>query len=173
MAAIRGDDRPMKADHTDLAIISLLQKDGRMPIVEIARLVGRSPLTVRKRLARLRDQKALQIEAFLDPGKFGYYHAWIGVQAEVQELQTVASRLAEFEEVMYVGIGTGACDIVIIATFKSNDDLLDFLTHKLAEVPGMKHVEVCNILKVVKRAKQWIFGKEGAALLPEKAPTYA
>ena len=50
-----------RLDSTDLTIIGLLQKDGRMPSSEIAKKTGVSEATVRYRLKKLIEGEFFQI----------------------------------------------------------------------------------------------------------------
>ena len=47
-------------DDTDLNIIELLEENGRRPNVEIARLIGISESTVRKRIERMQQANAFR-----------------------------------------------------------------------------------------------------------------
>ncbi len=55
--------RKKKLDHLDCEMISLLQKDGRIPNTEIAKKLGISEATVRTRLTRLIAEEYIQIVA--------------------------------------------------------------------------------------------------------------
>ncbi|MBW2056695.1 MAG: AsnC family transcriptional regulator, partial [Deltaproteobacteria bacterium] len=50
-------------DATDLRIIDLLQQDGRISNIRIARTLGVSEATVRNRLQKLLEEKVVQIVA--------------------------------------------------------------------------------------------------------------
>ena len=58
-------------DGVDCAIIQLLQKDGRITNIEIARKLKVSEATVRARMKRLIDDEIIQIVAVSDPRNWG------------------------------------------------------------------------------------------------------
>ena len=58
-------------DQIDLDIISFLQTDGRMPFTDIAKALDVSEGTVRNRVARLVQDRMLQIVGMVDPYRLG------------------------------------------------------------------------------------------------------
>lgn len=54
-------------DPTDLAIVELLQQQGRTPNAQIARLIGVSEPTVRKRIDRMVQDDIIKVVAVLNP----------------------------------------------------------------------------------------------------------
>ena len=58
-------------DSLDREIIQLLQENGRLNNAEIARAIGVSEGTVRRRLKRLRDDSVIKVVAVPDVEKMG------------------------------------------------------------------------------------------------------
>ena len=56
-----------KLDRVDRMMVSLLQKDGRMPIVSIAKELGISETTARSRLKRLITDAVIKVIAVSNP----------------------------------------------------------------------------------------------------------
>ncbi len=143
-------------DECDRQIISLLQKDGRASNVEIARSLGLAEGTVRKRLERLFDQGIIRMMAVADPARLGLTASvFIGIQAELGQLNEVAQRLAAIPEVRCVNIVTGAYDMMIEAVLPSGEHLLSFLIDKVSTIPGIKRTETSHVMQVVKQACDW------------------
>jgi len=87
-----------RLDKTDRAIIACLQYDGRMPFTTIAKRLGISQATVRKR-----DDGTLQVVGVVDPHLLGLRStAIVGIVVEPARLDSVARSLAAFEEVSYL-----------------------------------------------------------------------
>ena len=106
-------------DDLDIKIISMLQEDGRVSNAGIAREVGCSEPTVRRRLKRLIQDKFIRFSALRDPGKMGYAsEALVCVQADLDKIDKVAEDLAQLVEVDWVTITTGAYDIFAWATLQ-------------------------------------------------------
>ena len=61
-----------KIDRVDQNMIRLLQKDGRMSIVDIAKELGISETTARTRLKRLIRKEIINVVAVSNPIKLGF-----------------------------------------------------------------------------------------------------
>src|ERR687893_1383815 len=115
-------------------IIEQLQEDGRRPYASIGKAVGLSEAAVRQRVQRLLDAGFMQIVAVTDPLQLGFpRQAMIGLRTN-GDLETVADRLAELEEVDYVVITAGSFDLLTEVVCRNDDHLLAIL-QKLRAVP--------------------------------------
>ena len=151
-------------DELDRQIIALLQQDGRLANVEIARTLGLAEGTVRKRLERLISAGIMRIMAVPDPAALGLSAAvLIGIQAELGQLNEVARRLAALPEVRSVHIVTGAYDLVIEAVLPSGEHLLAFLIDEVSSIAGVKRTETSHVMQAVKRACDWSITELSAA----------
>ncbi len=143
-------------DELDQKIVSLLRVDGRLTKLEIARRLGVTETTVRKRIKRLTEEDVINVVALTNPHKFGLkLDAFIGVSATIDHVEDVARKLAAMEEVRYAGLCMGGYDIVVVAAFTSHEHITDFLTNKLTKIPGVIRTETYQILKIVKRAYEF------------------
>ena len=148
-------------DEMDRRIVTLLQRDGRTPNVEIARQLGLAEGTVRKRLERLLAGGIIRIAAITDPAKLGRTtRVFIGIEADLTQMETITQRLVAIPEIQSANIVTGAYDVIIEAVLPSSDRLLSFLLDKMATIPGVKRTETCHILKVIKQPCDWIISDE-------------
>ncbi len=139
-------------DELDRKIVSILQADGRASNAKIAREVGVSEGTIRRRLKRLVQQKLITVTAVVEPAKLGFQtEALIGVQVEPNKVDTAASEIIKFREASQVSLATGAFDIFVWATVKSSEDLGTFLKAKIGSVPGVRRTETFVILATPKR----------------------
>lgn len=149
--------RPQKkVDKTDLAIIRILQKDGRRPYAEIAAELGLAASTVQQRATRLIETGLVQITAVTDPATIGYaVAATIAVKVEGTRLLEAAAAIEKFKEVGYVALCTGPYDILLEVGCRDNDELLNFISSKLAKVKGVRETETFLYLRIVKNTYQW------------------
>ena len=139
-------------DELDTKIIALLQEDGRASNAGIARKVGVSEGTVRRRLRRLIQDEYIRVVALLDPGRMGYAsEALIGVQFDPDKVDQVSEDLTQLEEVNWVAITTGAYDIFAWATLHSSESLGIFLRTKVGTIPGVRRTETFVNLSMKKR----------------------
>ncbi|MCS7206727.1 MAG: Lrp/AsnC family transcriptional regulator [Dehalococcoidia bacterium] len=140
-------------DDLDRKIITILQSDGRASNAYIARQVGVSEGTVRRRLKRLVKEGFIRVVAFPQPDKIGYQtEAIVGVQVDPDKLDEVAEKLAQLKEVQWTASTTGAFDVMLWVTLPSPDELGTFLRTKIGAVPGVRRTETFVALSVKKRA---------------------
>ena len=139
-------------DELDTKIIDILQQDGRASNAGMARLVGVSEGTVRRRLKRLVEQDYIEIVALPDPGKLGYdSQALVGVQVDPDKVDQVANDLADLDEISWVAITTGSFDVFAWATVQSAEELGLFLRTKVGVISGVRRTETFVNLDKKKR----------------------
>ena len=139
-------------DELDTRIVTLLQKDGRASNAGIARRVGVSEGTVRRRLKRLIDEEYIRVLALLDPAKMGYSsEALIGAQVDPDKIDQVAGDLAALDEVNWVAVTTGAYDVFAWVSLFSSEALGIFLRTKVGTIPGVRRTETFVNLAMKKR----------------------
>ncbi len=150
-----------RLDAVDRQIVSLLQQDGRMPNVEIARRVGVSEATVRKRLDRLLDDGVMRITAVPNAAKVGFSTVtFITLDVDLSSLDRIADRLGRLPEVRAVYYTTGETDLVVEAWFHSSEQLLRFLTQQVATIPGIKQAATSHVLRTLKDSSTWVLPSE-------------
>ncbi|MDA1227338.1 MAG: Lrp/AsnC family transcriptional regulator [Chloroflexi bacterium] len=142
----------------DSNIISILQEDGRASNSGIARRVGVSEGTVRRRLKRLIDEEYIHVIAMLDPGKLGYRpEALVGVTVDPDKVDSVAEDISKLDEVAWVAVTTGAYDVFAWTALPTAEDLGIFLRTKIGAIAGVRRTETFVNLTVKKRG----FGSGG------------
>ena len=143
----------MKIDQTDRAIISLLQDDARQSNAAIARVIGVSEATIRRRIKIMVEDGVVAIQAVLNPTKFGLStSAMIGIDVQPDHLDAVAEALNVRKEVGFLGVCTGRYDLLVWTLVESLDQLREFLEGFLAKVPGVRKTETLVLLDVKKRS---------------------
>ena len=139
-------------DELDREIIGLLQLDGRASNAKIAREVGVSEGTVRRRLRRLIQDDVVKVIAVPNLEKLGYATtALIGLQTSPGKSDIVAEAIARLEEAHYVAITTGAYDVFIWAGLESAESLGTFLRTKIGTIEGVQRTETFVNLAIKKR----------------------
>jgi Lrp/AsnC family transcriptional regulator, regulator for asnA, asnC and gidA len=135
-------------------IIEQLQEDGRRPYASIGKAVGLSEAAVRQRVQRLLDAGVMQIVAVTDPLQLGFpRQAMIGLRTS-GDLEAVADRLAELDEVDYVVITAGSFDLLTEVVCRNDDHLLEIL-QRLRAVEGVVSTEAFVYLKLRKQTYTW------------------
>lgn len=139
-------------DTLDRKIIALLESNGRASNARIARDVGVSEGTVRRRLKRLIQEKIINVVALPDPGKLGYNsEAIIGVQVDPDQVDAVAEKLAALQHTRWVAVTTGTYDVFAWATLPTAEELGIFLREKIGAIAGVRRTETFVNLGVTKR----------------------
>lgn len=146
------DELVTKQDATDSQIIDILEGDGRASNAKIARKVGVSEGTIRRRLLRLVKDDVIKIKAVPDLAKMGYpTTALIGLQTAPGQLDAVADAITHMKDVHYVAITTGAFDVFACVAKPSTEELGVFLRTKIGTIPGVTRTETFVNLSIKKR----------------------
>jgi len=134
----------------------MLQLDGRRSYADIAAELGLASSTIQQRANRLIELGYIKVTALVDPTVTGLsVWATIAIKAKGTRLREAAAAIAKFSEVYYVVICTGTYDILIEVACENNDELLSFISDKLAEVEGVREIETFLYLRIVKDSYQW------------------
>src|SRR5512139_1931542 len=101
-------------DETDLAIIRLLEADGRRPFTEIADELKLAASTVQQRATRLIDNGLMKVRAIVEPAVLGLpVTATLAVKCDSAKMVQAAYEIARFDAVDYVVLCTGPYDILM------------------------------------------------------------
>lgn len=150
-APLPGQGAFVKIDQTDRKIIVLLQEDARQSNAAIARAIGVSEATVRRRIKLMVEEGYLSIQAVPNPAKFGLNtSAVIGIDVQPDQLDGVADALNARDEVGFLGVSTGRYDLLVWTLVRSLEELRVFLEGFLAKVPGVRKSETLVLLDVKK-----------------------
>ena len=136
-------------DEINGQIIDILREDGRSSNASIARRLGMSEGTIRRRLNMLINSGIVKVNVILDPAKMGLStEAIIGIQGEPDKVDTVGEYLAKLNEIEWVSITTGSFDMFVWVTVQSAEQLGFFLRNEVATIPGVRKTETfMNLFK--------------------------
>ena len=138
-------------DDLDNQIVEILKKDGRASNAHIARALGVSEATVRRRLRMLIEGGVIHVNVSLDPVKMGLTtEAIIGLEVDPDKMDPVCASLADFDEIGYVTLTTGAMDVFAWGRFSSTESLGLFLRSKVGKIPGVRRTETYMCISVRK-----------------------
>jgi Lrp/AsnC family transcriptional regulator, regulator for asnA, asnC and gidA len=160
----------IELDDVDRRIMKLLRHDARVSYAHIARTVGLSEPTVRKRIDRLVHAGAIINSARINPAPIGFpIDAMIGITVVRGKVQEVGRKLAEMENVAYVAYVAGNLDIIIQAYLPHTEGLFKFLNEDLEKIEGIASTQTWNVLRTEKYFYNW----EGEDLGLESSPESA
>ena len=150
-----------RLDTTERRMVELLQEDGRLSVASLARSLGVTEVTARRKLTRLLRDGIIQVVATVDPFDVGYETpVIIGLKVQRSKLDRVARRLSELPQVRYVGASTGRVDLIIEVVVRTNQDLADFLVDELGSMDGILDSETNLIVRIYKQAWSWAIRDE-------------
>jgi Lrp/AsnC family transcriptional regulator for asnA, asnC and gidA len=137
-------------------MVELLQGDGRLTVTELARTLGVSEVTARRKLRALLAAGTIRVVATVDPFDVGYETpVIIGLKVVRGQLEEVAARLSELPQVRYIGASTGRVDLIIEVVTRTNQDLADFLLNEMAGIEGITDSETNLIVRIYKQTWDW------------------
>ena len=152
-------------DRLDVMIAERLQEDATATNSRIAKDVGVSEETVRRRLKKLTAEDMIEIVAVPNADKLGFKsHVLIGVQVDVDKVDDVAGKLKEMAQVTRLIVTTGTYDMFAWANLESTDNLSDFLRLSIGKIEGVRKMETFMVLSVEKEQ----FGVSMRAILDER-----
>ena len=143
-------------DSTDRKIVAILEKNSRTANTEIAKNLGISETTVRKRIKRLEEKEIIRNVAVINPEALGYQvHVIVGVEAEYKKIKHVTKKLHEKDAVFFLGNSIGRYDLIFVAFFRSNEEMYRFMVDEIAQIDGIIRTESHMILKMSKTSYVW------------------
>lgn len=144
-------------DEKDLAIISILQEDGRAPFTTIAKQLDISEGAVRNRVGTLIDSKVLRVIGVADPMALGYdAYAMVGLKvAPGHDPQKAALYFRDLDHVTYVLFVAGRYDLLIEVICKTHEDLASFLREHCYSRKDLASVEPMVGLAMYKSMLKW------------------
>lgn len=138
-------------DRVDEHLLSLLERNARLPVVTLARAVGLSRTAVQGRLARLEDEGAIRAYTIVRGQRRSDApaRAILLLSIGTRPCAVVISRFADWPGVVACWSVAGpTVDAVLVVEGASNEALGE-LRAKLAEVPGVTSITTAPVLKTV------------------------
>jgi len=151
MENVIGSGQHGRLDQIDQFIIESMRKDGREAFAQIAEKLNVSPGMIRQRYNRLVELGYLKVVAVTNPLMMGMRTmALIGIHTDGVKMLQVAEEISKIDEVVYLVVVSGHYDIVCEVFCRDHEDLLRFLTEKLAKIEGIRETESFIHLKIIK-----------------------
>jgi len=138
-------------DDLDMEILRILAENCRRSAREIARMLGKSPTIVAKKLKKLEQMGVITgCRAEINYKKLGYgLLALILLNVEGSHIEEVEKQLAREPNVRIVYDITGDFDVAVVALFKGVEDL-DRFVKRLLKNPYVKKSVTSVVFKAVK-----------------------
>jgi len=139
-------------DNIDSKIIDILETDGRKSFTQIAKKLGLSEATIRKRIIVMQKKRVITaFTAKVNPSKLGLNtDAIVGVDADPTKLLTVAQKLCDLKEVKCVATASGDHMMMLEIWTKDARELAKLITEKIEKMEGIKKVCPALLLEKLK-----------------------
>jgi Lrp/AsnC family transcriptional regulator for asnA, asnC and gidA len=143
-----------RRDQLDFAILSFLQKDGRMSFTIIAKKLKVSIGTIRTRFNRLIKEGTISIIGRVNPEKVGFHsYAHIAVYVRPATLkEKVAQKIVVLPEVSFLAMTSGEYDLEVDVMCRDNDHLVQFVD-EISKIQGVNQTKTTMYFKVYKYAQ--------------------
>jgi Lrp/AsnC family leucine-responsive transcriptional regulator len=147
----------MKLDRFDARILSALQRDGRLTVVELADAIGLSPTPCARRIKALESSGTIEgYAAVLNPARIGLsVMAIVQVKLTEHTDETVArfeKEIALLDEVTHCYAMTGSYDFILEVYGRDLESLSNVVLKKLSRIPNVRDLQSSVVLATVKRS---------------------
>lgn len=141
----------MDLDDTDKRILKNLMVDARLSARQLALKLGMSTVTILSRIKKLEKEKIIKgYTALIDHEKLGYnLTAIIEIIGKKDKILDIEIELSKIENVCGVYDITGNTDTVVIAKFKSRNELSEFVKG-LASIKNIENTITHVVLNTAK-----------------------
>lgn len=150
-------------DDTDLRMLEVLQREGRITNADLAQRVHLSPAPCLRRLARLEDDGVVTgYGARVDPRRVGLgLQAFVRIQLKSHDTETIrrfSDRVTQWEEVVACFALTGDLDYLLHVYVADLDDFSRFM-NRLLNAGIVADVNSSFVLNTVKQANALPIGR--------------
>lgn len=138
-------------DELDMQLIDILSQDARLSNRKIANELGVTEGTVRGRIKKLQQERLIAFTAITSPDlESEVTLAFIGVQADIQNMQRLGAEIAEIPGITGTLITMGRFNILAICLFENLNQLYEIASEQILALPGVHHVETSIAVKTIK-----------------------
>jgi len=154
----------VKLDEKDLAILCLIQADGKLTAKQIAKKTGVPLTTVFAKTKRMEEQgvirgfRAIVAPDKLSAGTAAFILASVSYRTKADDTpvsqRAVAEEIAKFPEVQEVHIITGDWDLLIKLRAENVEAIGKFVVDKLRLIKGLEKTLTCMVFETVKETTE-------------------
>jgi Lrp/AsnC family leucine-responsive transcriptional regulator len=143
-------------DGIDIALIRLLQEQGRLTNAELAERVALSPSACLRRVQRLEQAGLIRgYRAVVDPRQIGLgLEAFVGVQLVRKDREAIDqfnAAVSQWEQVVACYILTGNIDFMLHVVAVDFDAYSDFVVDRLLTTSAVANINSSIVLRTIKQ----------------------
>lgn len=158
----------IELDRTDLRILDVLQREGRLPNQDVAERVSLSPAPCLRRIKRLEQAGVIRrYVALLDPEPLGLgLLAFVSVKLEKRgkmPMEDFGARVQAWPEVLACHAMTGEMDYLLSVRVENLQHFSRFVMGQLLRQPGVVDVKSSFVLQTIKETTVLPLARAAAA----------
>lgn len=158
MQIFRGAINPMTLDELDHAILNLLEQNGRMSNREVGRALNISEGTVRLRLKKLVENKAMRLGLVTDMEATGYQaSAHIRIKVVSGSARQVADEIAKLDSCTFSALTLGRFDIIAVFVAKTRADIADIVENQVGKIKGIGVLDIQEPIGIQKHRYELVY----------------
>jgi DNA-binding Lrp family transcriptional regulator len=153
-------------------ILKILEDDARTNTKQIATITGTTDTEVAKLIKQAeKDRIILKYKTVINWDKVENEQVWALIQVKVTPqkdvgFDAIAERIYLFPQARTVYLVSGTYDLLVLATGKSEHEIADFVSQKLAPIEGVQATVTNFMLKRYKEDGEILEGGEEAKRQP-------
>lgn len=138
-------------------LLELLEHDAKIPVEELAAMLGRSEYEIQEQIKKLESDKViLTYNTLINWEKFGDNSVTATIEVKVTPqrevgFDAIAERIYRFDEVKSVYLMSGGFDLLVTIEGKSLKDVSNFVSTRLATIDGVISTRSNFLLKPYKK----------------------
>ena len=153
-------------------ILKVLENDAHTTAKQIATMTDMSAAEVTKTIKQAeKDRIILKYKAVVNWDRLEDEQVWALIEVKVKPepeagYDSIAGRIAQFEQVRSVYLASGNYDLLLIVLGKSERIIADFVSQNLTHIEGVEGTETHFMLKRYKEDGELLNGGEGVKRQP-------
>ncbi|MEZ7002258.1 Lrp/AsnC family transcriptional regulator [Streptomyces sp. AD55] len=158
---------PVEPHEEDAALLAALAEDGRASQATLAERTGWTTGRVARRLEALERSGTLFYDVDLALEKLGYpFSAALWMETSPARLHETGSAVAALPRVVFACATAGAQNLMAIVMCTGTTDFYDWLSRRLATVPGVSGYTISVRLRTLKKAASLVY--QGRLVAPPR-----
>lgn len=156
-------------DAIDLRLVRHLLESPRASYADLARSIGVSETTARRRVEALIEAKIISPAMIPDVRRLGFTTmAIVGIKVELGLIEQAAEAISSLPQVTSIHMTLGRYDLMATLADRSLENLSNTIIDQIAQLPGIRDVETFVSTRALKILHNWRLPPEieGEPFLP-------